>query len=75
MDEAKLVKMANQIAENLAWGDQAVAVTGVSDHLRRFWSPTMRQEIIACYGRGGSELSEIAALAVARLAEGSESAA
>jgi len=76
VDEAKLIKMANQIAANLTYGENRVsAVAGVRDHLRRFWSPTMRQEIIAYYTRGGAELSEVAALAVARLAEESGSTA
>jgi formate dehydrogenase subunit delta len=46
MRPEKLVMMANQIAGFFdAQGDGAPAA--IADHLRRFWDPVMRQEIIA----------------------------
>ena len=70
MDVSKLVRMANQIAANFEYGpDKAKAVAGVLDHLRRFWTPQMHIEIIEYRKRGGTELNEIAALAIAKLAE------
>jgi formate dehydrogenase subunit delta len=43
----KLVKMANQIASFFeAEPDRKVAVAGVADHLKRFWDPRMRREIL-----------------------------
>ncbi len=43
-----LVKMANDIARNLAaWGDEAVVAAKVADHLRRFWTPAMRAQLAA----------------------------
>ena len=70
MDVSKLVRMANQIAANFEYGpDKAKAVAGVLDHLRRFWTPQMHIEIIEYRERGGTELNEIAALAIAKLAE------
>jgi formate dehydrogenase subunit delta len=66
----KLIRMANQIAANFDFGpDKAKAVDGVVDHLRRFWTPGMKAEIIAYQKSGGTQLNEIAAQAVARLAE------
>ena len=70
MDVSKLVRMANQIAANFEYGpDKAKAVASVLDHLRRFWTPQMHIEIIEYRKRGGTELNEIAALAIAKLAE------
>ena len=68
MNAAKLVRMANQIAANFDAGDEASAVAGTADHLRRFWTPEMRREIIEHAERAGGDLSKIAALAVAELA-------
>jgi formate dehydrogenase subunit delta len=54
MDGQKLVKMANQIAA--AFGadpDRKVAVENTAGHLRRFWEPRMRREILALLDRGG----------------------
>lgn len=39
-----LVKMANQIAENFSFHDDAV--TRTADHLKRFWAPSMLQKLI-----------------------------
>jgi formate dehydrogenase subunit delta len=54
MDGHKLVKMANQIAA--AFGadpDRKVAVESTAGHLKRFWEPRMRREILAVLDRGG----------------------
>lgn len=46
MRPEKLAMMANQIADFFdAQGSGAPAA--IADHLRRFWDPIMRQEIIA----------------------------
>ncbi|MEQ1631355.1 MAG: formate dehydrogenase subunit delta [Planctomycetota bacterium] len=53
MDGQKLVKMANQIASFFAAEpDRKVAVEGVAGHLKRFWEPRMRREILAMVDRG-----------------------
>jgi len=70
MNVNKLIRMANQIAANFEYGaDQAKATASVADHLRRFWTPEMRAEIIEYVDGGGTGLNPIAALAVAKLAE------
>ena len=69
MNVNKLIRMANQIAANFDYGgDTAKEVAGVVDHLRRFWTPGMRAEIVEYRRRGGTELNELAAGAVAQLA-------
>ena len=70
MDVKKLVRMANQIAENLDYGpDKQRVVDATADHLTRFWSPPMRQLIVEHYRQGDTELSDRAGKAIARLAE------
>ena len=65
----KLVRMANQIADNFAYGDRNKAVAGVLDHLVRFWTPDMKRAIVDQQGRGDIGLNEIAAEAVLALGE------
>lgn len=66
----KLVRMANQIADNFDYGDdQDTAVAGVLDHLVRFWTPTMKQTIIEQQKAGDIGLNEIAGKAIEALAE------
>lgn len=76
MDVNKLVRMANQIAENFdTGGDPDKAAAGVLDHLRRFWTSSMKREIVEFRNAGKPGLSEVADRAVAQLAEELESAA
>jgi formate dehydrogenase subunit delta len=66
MDGQKLVKMANQIAAFFAAEpDRKAAVEGVAGHLKRFWEPRMRKEILAMFDRG--EVAEMDGLVVAAL--------
>ena len=47
MDARKLVKMANEIAAFFeADPDRAAVLEGVAGHLKRFWDPRMRREIL-----------------------------
>jgi formate dehydrogenase subunit delta len=47
MDADKLVKMANEIAAFFdADPDRAVALAGIAGHLKRFWDPRMRRELL-----------------------------
>ncbi len=70
MEPTKLVRMANQIAANWDYGpDKTKAVAGVVDHLRRFWSPMMLDEIEQHMARGDAELTLIARQALTQLIE------
>ena len=65
---SKLVKMANDIAANLAAsGDQAETAARVRDHLNRFWSPSMKQHIMDHAHNGGEGLSSVAMRAVTEM--------
>ena len=55
MDAQRLVAMANRIAEFFAgMPDRAEAVAGVAAHLRQFWEPAMRQELLAHVEEAGA---------------------
>ena len=60
----QLVKMANQIAANFRFHDDAVERT--VDHLQRFWAPSMRQQLSAHVAAGGAGLDDLT-LRAARL--------
>lgn len=64
MRPEKLVMMANQIADFFDAQGAAGAAASIADHLRKFWDPGMRGEIIAHASRGGEGLkpSVLAAL-------------
>jgi formate dehydrogenase subunit delta len=65
-----LIKMANQITD--FWEGEAgeeVAAKEVATHLRRYWEPRMRAQMITYYEqRQGSGLNDVAKKAVALLA-------
>lgn len=68
MSVADLVRMANDIGQFFAPEPQREnAVAGVADHLRRFWDPRMRRQIIAHVRSGGEGLAEIVREAVQKL--------
>jgi formate dehydrogenase subunit delta len=65
----RLVAMANDIGAFFASDPDRSAATGhVASHLRRFWDPRMRRQIVSHYFDGGAGLDEIPRAAVAILA-------
>lgn len=70
MNAERLVAMANDIANFFAAEpDRQVAVDGVVSHLKRFWEPRMRKQIVAHVVSGGGDgLSELARAAIVKLA-------
>jgi formate dehydrogenase subunit delta len=69
MDVTRLVAMANDIAAFFdSEPDKDTAAEAVRFHLRRFWDPRMRREIIAHVRAGGQGLSPTARSGVELLA-------
>jgi formate dehydrogenase subunit delta len=66
-----LVRMANDIADYFrSESDRGLAIAGVSNHMKKFWDPRMRRQILAHWrDHGGEGLSDLAQAAVVRLAE------
>jgi formate dehydrogenase subunit delta len=70
MDIHRLIKMANEIGaffESAA--DRADAVKSIATHLRNFWDPRMRTQLIEYARQPDSELTPIAKEAVLTLAK------
>ena len=68
MEIHRLAKMANEIGEFFAQAsDREEAVAAIAAHLRNFWEPRMRREIIKYARRDGVELKDIVRTAVLRL--------
>ena len=62
-----LVNMANQIADNFSFHDDAVDRT--SDHLQRFWAPSMLRMLIEFDASGGAGLKPSVRDALKKLPE------
>jgi len=60
-----LLKMANDIADNLAF--QANADERIADHINRFWAPRMRNLLIEHVTDDSQGLSETLLSAVSKL--------
>ncbi|HUC18483.1 MAG TPA: formate dehydrogenase subunit delta [Acetobacteraceae bacterium] len=69
MSPEKLTYMANQIARFFASQPEEKAVAGALDHIRHFWDPRMRSQILAHLAAGGEGLDPVARAAVAKLKE------
>ena len=63
-----LIRMANQIGSFFeAMPDRTEALEGIAQHIRKFWEPRMRRDLLAHVDGGGSaELSAMVAEAIAR---------
>jgi formate dehydrogenase subunit delta len=60
-----LVAMANDIARNLAFNEDAEQ--RMVDHLERFWAPVLRDRLRTHVAGGGAGLSDLAMAAAKRL--------
>ena len=69
-----LIKMTNEIGDFfVGTTDAQQAARDVANHLRRFWDPRMRRQMLSYYEqRQGAGLSEVARNAVALLAAASK---
>jgi formate dehydrogenase subunit delta len=66
MDLDNLIVMANRIGQFFAaQPDREEALAGIAEHIRKFWVPQMRREILAAVGTdAGAAISEIVAAAL-----------
>jgi formate dehydrogenase subunit delta len=62
-----MVHNANQIALYFASYPREEAVSGVADHIRKFWTPRMREQLLQYAIQGGGGLHELAVEAIPRL--------
>jgi formate dehydrogenase subunit delta len=69
MDAHHLVTMVNEIAAFFAGEDPGKAPENVANHLRRYWDPRMRKQILQHTSAGGEGLSAIAKAGVSLISE------
>ena len=70
MNVGQLTKMANDISAFFeSESGRENAIDDVAVHMRRFWDPRMRREIVAHFAKGGDGLSDVSRAAVAKLAQ------
>lgn len=59
-----LVRMVNQIADNYAALPPDDAARAVAGHLRSFWAPSMRADLLSWCDQGGAGLEDVSRAAV-----------
>ena len=70
MSESRLVYMANQIATYFRTAPHDEAVASTLDHLKKFWEPRMRRQILEHLAHHqGEGLNEIALAAIRQWAQ------
>ncbi|MEQ1867154.1 MAG: formate dehydrogenase subunit delta [Alphaproteobacteria bacterium] len=67
MRAEKLTMMANQIGAFFKAQDETAAPAAIADHLKKFWDPGMRADILAHLDAGGAGLDPLVRNAVALL--------
>jgi formate dehydrogenase subunit delta len=67
VEDQNMVHMANQIALFFGAYPKDEAVAGITDHLKHFWEPRMREQILDYVAHGGSGLHELVLEAVKQL--------
>jgi formate dehydrogenase subunit delta len=67
MSPDKLAHMANQIGKFFAHRPEDTAAADIADHLRKFWDPRMRRQIIAILDQSGDKLDPAVKKAVEAL--------
>ena len=65
---AKLDHMANQIASFFRSYPDEEAVAGIHEHIRSFWSPSMRRDLVARADAGHAKLDILVVKALHSLA-------
>ena len=64
---AKLVRMANQIADFFGPYSDEEAAAGIHEHIKSFWTPAMKGELLAYAAADGKGIKPRVMLAVERL--------
>ena len=67
MSPDRLIHMANQIGQFFRSQGHDNAVSGITDHIRKFWDPRMRAAIFAHLDAGGAGLDPNVRDAIAAL--------
>lgn len=69
MDTTRLAAMANQIASFFATQRGESGALEVADHLRKFWEPRMRADLMSRVDSDGAEAAGLSPMAAAAIEE------
>jgi len=69
MKDQDLIRMANQIAKAFAYYPEDYAIDETRTHIRKFWEPRMRRQIMKYVADGAQGLDPVATKAIAGLPE------
>jgi len=61
------IRLATEIAAQFKHVPTEEGAAAIAGHVRRFWDPRMRREIVAHLASGGADLTPVARAAVERL--------
>lgn len=65
-----LIKMANEIALNMAaWGDDEEVARKTGEHMEKFWTRAMREQLLEFWRAQGGGLSPVVCCALASMDE------
>ena len=64
-----LIKMANQIVQNIPAATSEARIESAASHIDKFWSPLMKQQIAEHIASGGNNLMPEARAALDKLAD------
>ncbi len=67
MSQDRMLHKANQIALNFAPYPEAQAIEKIAEHLKNFWTPPMREQLVAYVNSRPEGLHELAIKAVKNL--------
>jgi formate dehydrogenase subunit delta len=68
MEHDDLVRMVNQICDFFDAYPEDEAVAGVEEHLRKFWDPSMRAQLLGARSQLAQRLKPLARRALEQLA-------
>lgn len=63
----KLVRMANQIATFFDSKPREEGITGVAEHINKFWEPRMRRQLFEMLDNGTETFNELVVAASAKI--------
>jgi len=64
---AHLIAMANDIGNYFRAQGRDEAIAGIANHIKRYWTPRMRQKLNAYLAQGHGELDELPRAAIESL--------
>lgn len=65
MENRDMIRMANQIAAYFEAYSRTEALDGIANHIKNFWNPRMRKQLVEYIDGGAEGLSPLVTAAIA----------